>query len=102
MTALVLIPGLMNDEWVWSFVRPALEKRLPVHVPYLLGHDSLVQMASMILAETSGPLAVAGHSMGGRVAMEVERVRLQGPRIGKEAGPDLDQEDERVEPQRNP
>lgn len=73
MTTLVLIPGLMNDEWVWSFVRPALEARLPVHVPHLLGHDSLVQMASMILAETKGPLAVAGHSMGGRVAMEMMR-----------------------------
>lgn len=41
--------------------------------------DSLADMASRILALEHGPLTVAGHSMGGRVALEL--ARQAGPRL---------------------
>lgn len=68
---IVLIPGLMNDAAVWRAQLPALSRRAPVHIACNDGFDSLAEMAHAILAATSGPIAVVGHSMGGRVALEV-------------------------------
>jgi pimeloyl-ACP methyl ester carboxylesterase len=71
MTQTVLIPGLMNDGWVWRHQIAALSRLGPVHIAYNDGCDSLTSMARRILDATNGPLALVGHSMGGRVALEV-------------------------------
>ena len=68
---IILIPGLMNDGWVWHQQIGALSRLGPVTVARTDGCDSLAAMAARIVAETAGPMAVIGHSMGGRVALEV-------------------------------
>lgn len=67
---IVLIPGLMNDGWVWRHQIGALSRCGPVVVAHNDRCDSLAAMADHILSATRGPIAVVGHSMGGRVALE--------------------------------
>src|SRR6185503_13400449 len=45
-----------------------------IHVADLWGLNSFAAMAEKVLAETSGPLIVVGHSMGARVAFEMWRL----------------------------
>jgi pimeloyl-ACP methyl ester carboxylesterase len=69
---LVLLPGLLCDRRVWQSQIDALA--LPCHVVDYGQRDSLHAMAEHALATApAGPLAVAGHSMGGRVAFEMWR-----------------------------
>lgn len=68
---IVLIPGLMNDGAVWAGQVAALARIAPLFIASTDAFDSLGAMAADILARTTGPLAVIGHSMGGRVAVEV-------------------------------
>ena len=75
---LVLIPGLMCDRTVWSDVLPHLGDWAPrATVPDHGLCDSLSGMAQQILDTTTGPLALVGHSMGGRIAMEMVRMAPQ-------------------------
>jgi pimeloyl-ACP methyl ester carboxylesterase len=77
---LVLIPGLMCDEAVWSAQIGALRTLgIDCRVAHHGRADSLVAMARAVLESVPGPMAVAGHSMGGRVALEI--VRLAGARL---------------------
>jgi pimeloyl-ACP methyl ester carboxylesterase len=69
----VLIPGLLCDGVVWE---PVLNQ-LTAEVADLSTQDSLTQMAEDVLARYSGPLRVAGHSMGARVALEMARIAPQ-------------------------
>lgn len=71
MTQIVLIPGLMNDGWVWRHQIAALSRLGPLHIACNDGCDHLTDMATRILEAANGPLALVGHSMGGRVALEV-------------------------------
>ena len=74
MTARVaLLPGLVCDAAVWEHARAALAPRVDVHIPQYGELDSLGAMAEKVLAELPGNFAVAGHSMGGRIALEVQR-----------------------------
>jgi len=75
---LVLVPGLMCDRTVWSDVIQAMGPAAQgVVVPDHGECDSIVGMAEQILTAVPGDLAVAGHSMGGRVAMEMRRLAPQ-------------------------
>lgn len=71
MTTLVLIPGLASDAIVWRTLADAAG--LPSHNADLTRDDSIAGMAERLLAETEGRLIAVGHSMGGRVAMEMAR-----------------------------
>ena len=81
-TALVLIPGLMCDQAVWAGQCQALRARgVAFQVAEHGLADSLSAMARAVLEANPGPLAVIGHSMGGRVALEIARqggARLRG------------------------
>ena len=68
---LLLLPGLMCDAGIWRGQIEALGGAHDVRVPDFFGLDSIQAMAAAALALTDGPFAVAGHSMGGRVAMQV-------------------------------
>jgi len=68
---LVLIPGLVCDAEVWRAQAAALGNGRPMHVPEHGLTDSLEGMARRILAAAPARFALAGHSMGGRVALEV-------------------------------
>lgn len=75
---LVFLPGLANDADVWADVRAGMRRIVPPLLLPLLDearvadvharHATLPQMAAALLAETSGPLVLVGHSMGGMVA----------------------------------
>lgn len=69
MATNVLIPGLLCDRFVWE---PVLA-RVDAQVADLTTQDTIGQMAEDTLAAFPGPLRVAGHSMGARVAMEMAR-----------------------------
>jgi pimeloyl-ACP methyl ester carboxylesterase len=68
---LLLLPGLMCDAGIWRGQIEALGGAYDVRVPDFFGLDSIEAMAGAALALTDGPFAAAGHSMGGRVAMQV-------------------------------
>lgn len=68
---LVLVPGLLCDDTVWHPQRAALAARCAVQVARHGDADSLGRMAEQILDLAPARFALAGHSMGGRVALEV-------------------------------
>jgi pimeloyl-ACP methyl ester carboxylesterase len=68
---LLLLPGLMCDAAVWRAQIAAFEGAYEVRVPDFHGFDSFDAMAAAALALADRPFALAGHSMGGRVAMQV-------------------------------
>ncbi|MES2972668.1 MAG: alpha/beta fold hydrolase [Pseudomonadota bacterium] len=74
-TTLMLLPGLMCDEAVWVPQVAALSPGVRCIVPAWGLLDSLTEMARKVLdGAPQGRFSVAGHSMGGRVAMEVQRL----------------------------
>lgn len=73
MKQLVLLPGLVCDDAVWRPAAATLGASSSVHIANYGSLDSLGAMAEKVLAEIRGDFAIAGHSMGGRVAMEIFR-----------------------------
>jgi pimeloyl-ACP methyl ester carboxylesterase len=74
---LVLIPGLMCDGAVWEPLLPMLS---PCASCQIIDHgqaSSLTVMAQQVLDAAPAQFALAGHSMGGRVALEVLRLAPQ-------------------------
>ena len=71
---LLLAPGLMCDAASWGAVPSGLSDLADCHVVDHGTADSLVQMAEQLLAGAPARFALAGHSMGGRVALEVMRL----------------------------
>jgi pimeloyl-ACP methyl ester carboxylesterase len=72
-TPVVLLPGLVCDASVWAQASAALRGRATVTIPDYDSLDSLGAMAEKVLREAPPRFALAGHSMGGRVALEVLR-----------------------------
>jgi pimeloyl-ACP methyl ester carboxylesterase len=72
----VFVPGLLCDEAVWKPQLKALKGLARTQVADHGELDSLSGMAEAILAKAPPTFAVVGHSMGGRVALEVVRRAL--------------------------
>jgi pimeloyl-ACP methyl ester carboxylesterase len=70
---LILVPGLLCDELVWHHQVAAFEASHRVVVPMLDELDSIPAMAARLLADAPASFALAGHSLGGRIALEVLR-----------------------------
>jgi pimeloyl-ACP methyl ester carboxylesterase len=74
---LLLVPGLLCDEAVWASQSAALADISEVQVANNDEVDSRVYslgaLAESIIARAPPRFAIAGHSMGGRVALEVAR-----------------------------
>lgn len=70
----ILVPGLLCDGDVWTHQSAALGAYYDVIVPDLTRHDSLGGMAAHILDTAPARFSIVGHSMGGRVALEVFRL----------------------------
>lgn len=73
MLDLVLAPGLLCDAGVWPDQQRDLAPMARVSVAEYGDCDTLCDMARQLLAAAPPRFAIAGHSMGGRVAMEVFR-----------------------------
>lgn len=69
--SVVLVPGLMCDAAVWAHQIAALAPDHEVQVPEHGLSSTLGAMAERILETAAPRFALAGHSMGGRVALEV-------------------------------
>jgi pimeloyl-ACP methyl ester carboxylesterase len=69
----ILIPGLMCDATVWEPQLAALGRHANFTVFHPDARNSLATMAEALLARAPATFALAGHSMGGRVALEVMR-----------------------------
>ena len=72
LPTLVFIPGLISDKRVWQPLEAALPG-FPVHHADVKQDSTIEAMASRILQNVAQDCIVVGHSMGGRVAMEVAR-----------------------------
>jgi pimeloyl-ACP methyl ester carboxylesterase len=73
MSSLLLLPGLMCDQAVWPAQTAGLADLAASQVVDYGGCDSLAGMAEIALALAPPRFALAAHSMGGRVALEVVR-----------------------------
>jgi pimeloyl-ACP methyl ester carboxylesterase len=82
--SLVLLPGFLCDQTVWKQQITSLsdiaESRCMEWRPE---HDSILSMAEAVLRWAPPTFALAGHSMGGRVAFQV--LRLAPDRVTKVA-----------------
>lgn len=71
---LVLLPGLLCDDEVWAAQQAALAERCDIVIGRCGVLDRIEHMARHVLEQVRAPrFALAGHSMGGRVALEVVR-----------------------------
>ncbi|TQK03517.1 alpha/beta fold hydrolase [Herbaspirillum sp. SJZ107] len=68
-----LLCGLLCDSVVWEAQAHALGADYDVRVISFEGLDSMQAMADKVLVDAPARFALAGHSMGGRVALEVYR-----------------------------
>jgi pimeloyl-ACP methyl ester carboxylesterase len=75
--SLILLPGLMCDRDIWSPLFPELVGTALCRTADYGEADSLSGMAQQVLADAPARFALAGHSMGGRVALEVLRLAPQ-------------------------
>lgn len=70
-STVVLLPGLLCDDEIW---RPQIERLGQDHdivCPGFMEQPTIGAMAADILARAPGRFSLAGHSMGGRVALEI-------------------------------
>lgn len=70
---LLLLPGLACDAGVWQDQVQTLSKITTVSVVDYGLSDSIAKMAEVALDRAPERFAIAGHSMGGRVAFEIVR-----------------------------
>ena len=70
---LLLLSGLLFDETVWADIPERLGDVADVCIISFSGFSSISGMVEHVLATAPERFAVAGHSMGGRVALEVVR-----------------------------
>ncbi|MCC8535423.1 alpha/beta fold hydrolase [Xanthomonas axonopodis pv. poinsettiicola] len=69
----LLLCGLLCDATIWQPQHEGLGDLADVQVLDFAGFDSIAQMAAHALALAPPQFALAGHSMGGRVALEIMR-----------------------------
>ncbi len=74
MPTTYLIPGLLCDDFIWHRQKAALSTFGDVRIPALVSFHSLTAMAEHVLEDAPRTFALAGHSMGGRVALEIYRL----------------------------
>src|SRR5258708_38558072 len=70
---MVLLCGLLCDDDVWRDVAEGLRDRADIRIISFADFESIQTMAAHVLKLIPGRFALAGHSMGGRVALEVVR-----------------------------
>ncbi len=73
LTSLLLLPGLLCDASIWVAQSRDLSPRVKITIPEYRSATRLEEMAATALDVVDGPIAVAAHSMGARVALEMWR-----------------------------
>ena len=73
LVPLMLLSGMLGDQTLWADVsRELADVALPGPRP-IDEHDTITAMAASVLAQAPPRFAVAGHSLGGIVALEIVR-----------------------------
>lgn len=70
---LLLLPGLVCDDAIWQHQANRFSEITTVEIPDYGASDSLEKMGQVALRDAPERFAVAGHSMGARVAFEILR-----------------------------
>jgi 4-hydroxy-2-oxoheptanedioate aldolase len=70
---LVLLPGMLGTEELWSKVAPTLREHVPLRPGRIDLDDSIEEMAETVLASAPDRFALAAHSLGAIVALEIAR-----------------------------
>ena len=70
-TVLYLLPGLLCDRVTWAAQERGLSGLAEVRIASFYGFDTLDAMARSVLDAAPPRFAVAGHSMGARVALQI-------------------------------
>ena len=70
----VFLPGLLCDHRTWAAQRSALADHDPIVLSSYGEAASITAMAHHVLAVAPDRMALVGHSMGGRVALEIMRI----------------------------
>ncbi len=68
---LVLVPGLLCDREVWSHQEEHLRESCRIVVPDFSDCSSIAEIFACILESAPGEFMLAGHSMGGWLALEI-------------------------------
>jgi pimeloyl-ACP methyl ester carboxylesterase len=68
---ILLLPGLLADDWSWTHQVRHLADQAEVTVVDLRPYSTRAEMVDRVLATDPGPFALAGHSMGGWVTEAV-------------------------------
>lgn len=76
-TPLILLSGLLCDKTVWKYQLKHFEGDRRVIAIDFREFDDITQMAQSVLDLAPDRFALAGHSMGARVALEVHRVAAE-------------------------
>jgi pimeloyl-ACP methyl ester carboxylesterase len=71
---LFLLPGLLCDAEVWSHQSAVLGEFAEIVIPDFRFVRSIPAMAQLVIDRAPERFSVAGHSLGGRVALEVFRM----------------------------
>ena len=70
---LVLLSGMLGDDTVWGGVAAKLSDVARPSFPRIDQHDTIASLATAVLADAPARFALAGHSLGGIVALEIVR-----------------------------
>jgi pimeloyl-ACP methyl ester carboxylesterase len=70
---ILLVPGLVSSPRIFAPIMPALWRVGPVMVANHIRDDNMAAIARRILDEAPPRFALAGHSMGGYIALEIMR-----------------------------
>ena len=73
VSTLLMLPGLLCSDYVWQPQVKALSRYNTIAVTGYGRARSFAAMAEQVLQQAPSRFALAGHSMGGRVALEVFR-----------------------------
>lgn len=68
---LVMLPGLLSTRDIWAPQIDVLSGRVDILVPDTAAFASMQALATNILTQLPKTFALAGHSMGGYVALEI-------------------------------
>lgn len=72
-TPILLVPGLASSARIYAPVVPALWRFGPVMIANHIRDDDMAAIARRVLSEAPPRFALAGHSMGGYIALEIMR-----------------------------
>ncbi|WP_375157179.1 alpha/beta fold hydrolase [Bradyrhizobium sp. RDT46] len=73
ITPILLVPGLASSARIYAPVIPALWRLGPVMIANHIRDDNMADIAARVLSEAPPRFALAGHSMGGYIALEIMR-----------------------------